>query len=62
MKPARLRIVRDNETEKVFGSPRFVGLTRKPGLPSPHRFEPTVKRAGDVVIGLRARAATIKGE
>jgi hypothetical protein len=31
-------------------SMRFLSLTRNPKLRSPVRFEPTAKRAGDVVI------------
>lgn len=44
------RIVHEGETEKVFGSPKFIGLTRKLGLASPRRFEATKKEPGDVVI------------
>lgn len=36
--------------ERVFGSRRFARRTRNPALPSPERFEPTVKRPEDVVI------------
>jgi len=49
-KPA-LRIVSDDTpTERVFGSPSFIGRTRNTALRSPERFEPTKKEAGDVVI------------
>lgn len=34
----------------VGPSPAFVALTRNPELESPRRFEPTVKRDGDVVL------------
>jgi hypothetical protein len=31
-------------------APSFIALTRNPALDSPARFEPTVKREGDIVI------------
>jgi hypothetical protein len=49
MKP-NLRIVDPTQTERTFGSRRFIALDRNPGLPQPDRFEPTVTRAGDIVI------------
>jgi hypothetical protein len=36
--------------ERVFGSRDFIARTRRPDLPSPKRFEPTVKGENDVVI------------
>ncbi len=36
--------------EKVRGSQRFIRLTRNPALLPPERFEPTVKRDGDIII------------
>jgi hypothetical protein len=36
--------------ETIYGSERFRSLTRKPGLPSPVRFEPTPKKPEDIVI------------
>jgi hypothetical protein len=50
MKP-HLRLVTEEDTERVFGSHGFIGLTRVPNAPGPRRFEPTTKRPGDVVIG-----------
>jgi hypothetical protein len=50
MKP-RLRIVTEEDTERVFGSHRFIGLTRRPNMPGPERFVATVKGPDDVVIG-----------
>lgn len=47
----KLRLVREEETERVFGSQSFLRLTRNPGLRSPVRFEPTTKAPDDVVIG-----------
>jgi hypothetical protein len=46
---AKLRVVDD--TERTFGSYRFIRLTRNPAMPSPVRFEATVKQPEDVVIG-----------
>jgi hypothetical protein len=45
---AKLRVVDD--TERTFGSYRFIRLTRNPGIPSPVRFEATVKQPEDVVV------------
>jgi len=45
-----LRLVTAEQIERTFGSREFIALTRKPELVSPRRFEPTVKRDGDVVI------------
>jgi hypothetical protein len=50
MTAPHLRIVHEGESERVYGSKRFLSLTRKPDLPSPRRFEPTTKGEGDVVI------------
>lgn len=49
MKP-KLKLVASREPEKVFGSAKFIGLTRKVGLKSPTKFVPTVKAEGDIVI------------
>jgi len=53
-KPNPLRIVSTptlaEQLTQAGPSREFVGLTRNPGLRSPVRFEPTVKRDGDVVI------------
>jgi hypothetical protein len=35
----------------MMPSDKFVRLTRNPDLPSPQRFEPTVKHPDDVIIG-----------
>jgi hypothetical protein len=32
--------------------PEFVALTRDPNLPAPKRFEPTVKKPGELVLTL----------
>jgi hypothetical protein len=45
-KPA-LKLVTKDERGPSY---RFLRLTRNPCLPSPARFEPTVKQSGDVVI------------
>lgn len=45
---AKLRVVDD--TERTFGSYRFIRLTRNPAMPSPVRFEATAKGEGDIVI------------
>jgi hypothetical protein len=45
---AKLRVVDD--TERTFGSYRFIRLTRNPERPSPVRFEATAKGDGDIVI------------
>jgi hypothetical protein len=45
---AKLRVVDD--TERTFGSYRFIRLTRNPGLVPPVRFEATAKGDGDIVI------------
>jgi hypothetical protein len=45
-----LKLVSSRPPERVFGTPEFIGLTRKVGLASPSRFEPTVKGIDDVVI------------
>ena len=50
MKKTNLKLAYERPPEKVFGSAKFIGLTRKVGLKSPTRFEPTVKEIGDVVI------------
>lgn len=44
------RLAYERPPGKVFGSPEFVARTRNPDLPSPERFEPTVKGENDVVI------------
>jgi hypothetical protein len=49
MKP-RLRLVTEEETERVFGSVAFIALTRRPNAPGPRRFEPTRKSPEDIVI------------
>jgi hypothetical protein len=46
----RLRIVSDEPTERVFGSARFIGMTRNTALKPPAKFQATVKGEGDVVI------------
>ena len=47
----KLRIVTDEPTERVFGSPDFIARDRNPRIPPPPRkFVPTVKSPGDVVI------------
>ena len=46
-----LRIVDDEPTERVFGSPAFIAIQRNPALaPPPRRFVPTVKRPDDIII------------
>lgn len=48
MKPnTRLKLVTDEKPGPSLG---FLRLTRNPALPSPERFEPTVKQPDDVVI------------
>lgn len=49
MKPnTRLKLIQGNEP--IGPSLRFLRLTRNPALRSPVRFEPTVKRDGDLVL------------
>lgn len=38
------------KADRLFGSPRFIGLTRNTGLRQPERFEPTHKQPGDIII------------
>lgn len=38
------------EGERIYGSARFLSLTRRTDLASPRKFVPTVKAAGDIVI------------
>jgi hypothetical protein len=45
-----LKLVISRPSEKLFGSQRFIDLTRNTSLVSPTKFEPTVKASGDVVI------------
>jgi hypothetical protein len=48
----KARKLADNVWEMPVKGPseRFLKLTRRPDLPSPTRFEPTVKGVDDVVI------------
>lgn len=48
----RLRLVEpEAQIERVFGSRVFIARDRNPSLPPPpRRFEPTVKRPGDIII------------
>lgn len=50
MRKSNLKLAYERPPERVFGSEKFIGLTRKVGLASPLRFEPTVKGEFDVVI------------
>jgi hypothetical protein len=45
-----LKLVSSRPPEKLFGSQRFINLTRNTSLVSPTKFEPTIKASGDVVI------------
>lgn len=42
--------VRETRHGRIFGSKRFLSLTRNPALEAPTKFTPTKKEAGDVVI------------
>lgn len=48
--PLRKMHVVAEQTERVFGSAKFIGLTRKVGLQSPSKFQPTTKNQGDIII------------
>jgi hypothetical protein len=50
MKVRKLHLITEEETERVFGSREFISRTRNPALRAPVRFEPTIKRAGDVIL------------
>lgn len=45
-----LKLAYERPPEKVFGSAKFIGLTRKVGLKSPTKFIPTTKQPGDIVL------------
>jgi hypothetical protein len=47
---AALKLVASRPPERIYGSERFIGLTRNVGLESPSKFVPTIKRDGDVVL------------
>lgn len=50
MKP-NLRIVEEDQApRRIKPSAAFIRRTRNPALTSPERFEPTVKREGDIVL------------
>jgi hypothetical protein len=46
----KLKLVSSRPSERVYGSERFIGLTRNVELKSPIKFVATKKAAGDVVI------------
>jgi hypothetical protein len=45
-----LKLAYERPPEHVFGSDRFISLTRNRGLVSPTKFVPTVKGENDVII------------
>ena len=44
------RHLRADTPDRIFGSQRFIAMTRNPALQSPVRFVPTEKREGDIVL------------
>ena len=44
------RHLRADTPERIFGSQRFIAMTRNPALQSPVRFKPTEKKEGDITI------------
>ena len=46
----QIKLAYERPLERVFGSRGFIARGRNPDLPSPKRFEPTVKGENDVVI------------
>lgn len=44
------KLIYERPTEKVFGSEEFISRTRNVSLKSPTKFEPTIKKPGDVVL------------
>jgi hypothetical protein len=45
-----LKLVASRPPERIYGSQRFIGLTRNVGLESPSKFVPTLKGPLDVII------------
>ena len=47
---AKLRVVSEDDSQRLYGSREFIARTRNPALQSPAKFEPTIKNEGDIIL------------